>query len=70
MQKITLNISGMSCGHCLNAVRSALGRTPGVTVDSVTMGRATVEFDPGKISADKITAAVSDAGYRAEVVVA
>ena len=30
MRKITLNITGMSCGHCLNAVNQALGRLDSV----------------------------------------
>jgi len=68
MERITLTIDGMSCGHCLNAVRSALGREPGVQVESVSMGRATVAFDPALSSEPKLVAAVKKAGYRAEAV--
>ena len=68
MEHLTLTIEGMSCGHCLNAVRSALGREPGVQVESVQMGRATVAFDPAVSSAAKIAAAVKNVGYRAEPV--
>jgi copper chaperone CopZ len=60
----------MSCGHCLNAVRNALGKIPGVTIESVTMGRASVQYDPAASNEAQITAAVTAAGYRAHVVAA
>ena len=65
MTPLTLSISGMSCGHCLNAVRRALSDTPGVTVESVRIGRAEVQYDPGIATPDGIEAAVTDAGYEA-----
>lgn len=68
MQPLTLTIDGMSCGHCLNAVRGALGKLPGVNVETVSIGRATVEFDSGATTAAQIAAAVTAAGYRAQVV--
>ncbi len=63
MTPLVLNINGMSCGHCLNAVQRALSDTPGVTVGSVRIGRAEVEFDPAVTTAEKVAAAVTDAGY-------
>ena len=65
MRQITLNIEGMSCGHCLNAVSQALGRLPGVEIDSVRMGRAELRYDDSVTSPETITNAVTDAGYRA-----
>ena len=65
MTPLALNINGMSCGHCLNAVRRALSDTPGVTVDSVRIGRADVQYDPAVTTPDKIASAVTDAGYDA-----
>jgi len=65
MQELTLHIEGMGCGHCLNAVNQALGRLPGVRVDSVQMGRAELGFDPAVIDPLRISAAVQEAGYRA-----
>ena len=32
----TIQINGMSCGHCVSAVRKALTAVPGVTVGDVT----------------------------------
>ena len=63
MTPLALSINGMSCGHCLNAVRRALSDTPGVTVDSVRIGRADVQYDPAVTTPDKIASAVTDAGY-------
>jgi copper chaperone len=63
MERLHLTIDGMSCGHCLNTVRGALGRVPGVRIETVTIGRATVEFDPAVASASQIVAAVSGEGY-------
>lgn len=65
MRQITLHIDGMSCGHCLNAVSQALGRLPGVEVESVRMGRAELRYDDSVITPEAITNAVADAGYRA-----
>ena len=65
MVPLALSINGMSCGHCLNAVRRALSGTPGVTVDSVRIGRADVQYDPGVTTPETIAAAVTDAGYDA-----
>ncbi|HEX7336408.1 MAG TPA: cation transporter [Gemmatimonadales bacterium] len=65
MQKLTLHITGMSCGHCLNAVSQALHALPGVKVESVQMGRAVVSYDERAVKPDAIERAVSDAGYAA-----
>ena len=65
MRQITLHIDGMSCGHCLNAVSQALGRLPGVEIESVRMGRAELRYDDAVITPEAITGAVADAGYRA-----
>lgn len=65
MQSLTLHIEGMSCGHCLNAVTKALTALSGVEIESVRIGRADLRFDPAKVSAVQIAAAVTEQGYRA-----
>lgn len=65
MRHITLNITGMSCGHCLNAVNQALGRLAGVQIDSVRMGRADLQYDETVTDPAAITRAIADAGYQA-----
>ena len=63
MQTLTLEIGGMSCGHCVAAVRKALEKVPGVKVDDVQIGRATVEYDPTQVQDTALREAVDDAGY-------
>ncbi len=63
MQKMTLQIGGMSCGHCVGAVRKALEQLPSVKIDALTIGSATVEYDPSTIGGEAIRDAVDDAGY-------
>jgi copper chaperone CopZ len=67
MQKLVLHITGMSCGHCLNAVNQALAGVPGASVDSVRIGRAEVQVPDG-VSSDALVTAVEDAGYSVALV--
>jgi copper chaperone CopZ len=67
MTQATLDIQGMSCSHCLNAVNRALAALPGVEIQSVRMGRADVRFDEKVTDAARLEAAVADAGYQAKV---
>lgn len=65
MQKLTLHIAGMSCGHCVNAVSQALGAIPGVKDVSVQMGRAVVSYNENEVKPDAMERAIGDAGYTA-----
>ena len=67
MDTLKLEIDGMSCGHCVRAVTEALQKVDGVSVKSVEIGSATVEFDPGATSPDAIADAMRDEGYDAAV---
>jgi copper chaperone CopZ len=70
MSHTTLKISGMSCGHCVMAVRKALEGLHGVTVEQVSVGAATVAHDPAVITTEQLVEAVSEAGYDAAPVAA
>lgn len=59
----TLEIGGMTCGHCLRSVKDALSEIAGVTLDEVRIGKAVVTFDETQVSAGAIAEAVRDAGY-------
>jgi copper chaperone len=63
MERVTMNIAGMSCGHCVGAVTKALKSLEGVNVEQVSVGKATVAYDPNATSAAQITQAVEDEGY-------
>jgi copper chaperone len=64
-QTIELNITGMTCDHCVNAVTGALKDVDGVTdaVVSLDEKRATVTAEAVDIAA--LIAAVEEEGYEA-----
>jgi copper chaperone CopZ len=64
---LTLSVEGMHCGACVNRVTSALKGLEGVEVGAVEVGSASVRFDPAKISAKAITAAVDRIGFSARI---
>jgi len=67
--KLSLNVSGMSCGGCAMNVRNALEKVAGV--DSVEVdqksGTAVVHYRDTEPDTDKLLTAVEKAGYRASV---
>jgi copper chaperone len=66
MNRIAMDISGMSCEHCVRAVSRALEEAGAARVDEVAIGRATVTFDPATTSAERLAEAVADEGYAVE----
>lgn len=65
MEKSVIRVDGMSCEHCVKAVTnavSALAGVSGVQVD-LEAKTASVEYDAGRISLDKIKAEIEDQGY-------
>ena len=64
MTTLELEISGMSCGHCVSAVKGALEELDGVDVKKVDIGSATVEYDPSRSSPAAIEGAIEEAGYQ------
>ena len=69
MTHTTLNVRGMSCGHCEAAVEGELNRLPGVEHSSADFERGTVEvrYDEGRVTTEDLEAAVEEAGYPATV---
>ena len=63
MDRMTMHIDGMSCAHCVKAVRDALAELPGVEVERVDVGSATVAYDPATTPKSELLDAVRDAGY-------
>ena len=68
MERIELEISGMSCGHCVASVRQALGELDGVQIEDVAVGSARVTYDPDRTRVQEVIAAVNDQGYEAQAV--
>jgi copper chaperone len=68
MKNATYTITGMSCGHCLNRVNSALTKVDGIAGQQVQIGSARVDFDPEKVTEQQIAEAIANAGYHADLV--
>ncbi len=63
MTTTTITINGMTCSHCVAAVQKALAAVPGLQVEAVTIGSATVSTDPASGLLAAAEAAIDDAGY-------
>jgi len=69
MTTTSYKVTGMTCGHCSNAVTSELGRLDGVsavTVDLVPDGLSLVTVTSAEpLAGDAVSAALDEAGdYR------
>jgi copper chaperone len=64
---LNLAIEGMHCGACVRRVTSALQSVEGVTVKSVEVGSAEIDFDAAETSAQDITAELNRNGFPARV---
>ena len=67
MSSATYTVTGMTCGHCVAAVKEEIGRLPGVTgveVELVTGGESAVRVASAQpLEVEAVRAAVDEAGY-------
>ena len=65
MQTKTLDVKGMTCGHCKMSVEGALKGLEGVSAVEVDLnsGKVEVTYDESKVSSDNMKEAVEDQGY-------
>lgn len=63
MERMTMKIGGMTCGHCVSQVSKALTGIEGVKVEQVQIGAATVAYDPSTTTDARIRQAVEEQGY-------
>ncbi|MDN4610004.1 heavy-metal-associated domain-containing protein [Arthrobacter sp. MDB2-24] len=67
MSTTTISITGMTCGHCVSAVKNELSELPGVEnvdVDLVNGGTSTATISSSApLDAASIDEAVAEAGY-------
>ena len=61
--KKTYTISGMSCNHCVMAVKKEFSKIENLNVLDVRIGAAEVEFDPALLDEQIVTSAITAAGY-------
>jgi copper chaperone len=64
MAETTIKIEGMSCQHCVMAVKKALGGIPAILQSEVQIGSAMVKYDESKIKKEDIESKIEKAGYR------
>ena len=62
---VTLNVQGMSCGHCVSSVEKSVGNLDGVKEVKVHLesGEVDVSFEEDKVSLDVIKETIDDQGY-------
>ncbi|NLW90186.1 MAG: copper chaperone CopZ [Syntrophomonadaceae bacterium] len=60
-----LNVEGMSCMHCVNAVKNALSSLTGVGTVDVDLAdkKVTVGYDQDQVNLEQIKNSIQDAGY-------
>lgn len=65
MMTITLQVQGMTCGHCKAAVTNALQALDGVSRVEVHLqeGTVDVDYDETKVSVEKLKEAIEEQGY-------
>lgn len=65
MENVTLNVKGMSCGHCVKSVEQSVGALDGVEQVTVNLeaGKVNVAYNNQKVSLAKIKEAIDDQGY-------
>jgi copper chaperone len=65
MQTVTLKVTGMTCGGCVNSVTNVLKAMHGVKDATVTLtpGEATIQYDEQLVLPNQLVSAIKDAGY-------
>ena len=61
----TLDVQGMSCGHCKASVEGALKKLDGVkeAEANVTTGKVDVSFDESKVNEQALKESIEEQGY-------
>ncbi len=61
----TLNVEGMSCGHCKAAVEEELGKLSGVESSDADFEKGIVEvrYDEDRVTPEDLEGAIQEAGY-------
>ncbi|MBP1948626.1 copper chaperone CopZ [Virgibacillus litoralis] len=63
--QITLDVKGMTCGHCKSSVKGALEELKGVTSVEVDLGSGKVDvtYDDALVKVEDMHEAIEDQGY-------
>lgn len=63
MSTTTYQVTGMTCGHCVQAVRTEVSAIQGVTGVEVDLTSGEVAVTGEGVTEDAVRAAVDEAGY-------
>lgn len=63
MKKVTLNVQGMSCQHCVNSIEGALKEISVSGKVNLKSDSVDVSFDEQKVSLDQIKEVIEEQGY-------
>jgi copper chaperone len=65
MEKTTLDVAGMTCGHCKKAVTGALKDLNGVSDVDVNLesGKVSVGYESEQVTLNQMKEAIEEQGY-------
>jgi len=65
IEKVTLTTPDISCDHCINSIKKAMGKLPGVVFldANVATKQVTLQYDPDQTQLAAIEAALDEEGY-------
>lgn len=67
MSEKTYQVSGMTCGHCVQAVSGEVGKIAGVEAVDVDLKSGRVSVRGDGFTDEQVAAAVDEAGYAVTV---
>ncbi|BAK16861.1 copper chaperone [Solibacillus silvestris StLB046] len=65
MVNVTLNVNGMSCGHCVKSVETSVGALAGVQEVKVDLAekKVSVAYNADAVTVEQIKETIDEQGY-------
>jgi copper chaperone len=63
MKTYQVKIDGMTCNHCVMAVKKEFSKMPAIDYFSVEIGNAEISADETQITDEHLRKAIEEAGY-------
>ena len=64
MKTLDLKIDGMGSAHCVGVVNNIVTKQDGAAIETIEIGKATVRYDPEKVSPETIVQEIEKMGYK------
>ena len=64
MAETNIKIEGMSCRHCVMAVKKAIAGLKGIEDADVAIGSAAVKYDESRVKKEEIETAIEKTGFK------